>query len=52
MPGSHHDIDCAFAAIEKAHRLMSFHDPTSDVARMNRTLPIGRSKFIHGHGGF
>jgi thiamine biosynthesis lipoprotein len=34
--GSPHDIDCAFTAIEKVHRLMSFHDPTSDVARMNR----------------
>jgi thiamine biosynthesis lipoprotein len=34
--GSPDDIDCAFAAIEKVHRLMSFHDPTSDVARMNR----------------
>jgi FAD:protein FMN transferase len=34
--GSPHDIDCAFAAIEKVHRLMSFHDPTSDVARINR----------------
>lgn len=34
--GSPDDIDCAFAAIEKAHRLMSFHDPASDVGRMNR----------------
>src|SRR5438876_1883939 len=34
--GSPSDIGCAFAAIEKVHRLMSFHDPTSDVARMNR----------------
>jgi len=34
--GSPHDIDCAFAAIEKVHRLMSFHDPVSDVTRMNR----------------
>jgi thiamine biosynthesis lipoprotein len=34
--GSPDDIDRAFAAIQKVHRLMSFHDPTSDVARMNR----------------
>lgn len=34
--GSSDDIDCAFAAIEKVQRLMSFHDVTSDVARMNR----------------
>jgi thiamine biosynthesis lipoprotein len=34
--GSPHDIDCAFSAIEKVHWLMSFHDPTSDVARLNR----------------
>src|SRR5438093_10920379 len=34
--GSPHDIDCAFTAMEKVQRLMSFHDPTSDVARMNR----------------
>ena len=34
--GSPVEIDCAFAAIEKVHRLMSFHDPTSDVARINR----------------
>jgi len=34
--GSPRDIDCAFTAMEKVHRLMSFHDPTSDVARINR----------------
>src|SRR3989440_12131633 len=33
--GSPRDIDCAFTAMEKVQRLMSFHDPTSDVARMN-----------------
>jgi FAD:protein FMN transferase len=37
--GSPNDIDCAFAAIEKVHRLMSFHDPASDVVRMNRHAP-------------
>jgi thiamine biosynthesis lipoprotein len=29
-------IDAAFAVIEKIHRLMSFHDPDSDVGRLNR----------------
>ena len=29
--------DAAFAAIAKVHRLMSFHDPASDVSRLNRT---------------
>ena len=29
-------IDAAFAAVERVHRLMSFHDAESDVSRMNR----------------
>ena len=29
-------IDLAFASAEKVHRLMSYHDPQSDVSRMNR----------------
>ncbi len=29
-------IDAAFAAIERVHRLMSFHDADSDVGRLNR----------------
>ena len=29
-------IDAAFLAIAQVHRLMSFHDPGSDVSRMNR----------------
>lgn len=29
-------IDAAFAAVAEVHRLMSFHDPESDVSRMNR----------------
>jgi thiamine biosynthesis lipoprotein len=44
--GSPGDIGCAFAAIEKVHRLMSFHDPTSDVARMNRNA-ARRSVKVH-----
>jgi thiamine biosynthesis lipoprotein len=30
-------IEGAFAAIDMVHQLMSFHDPSSDVARMNRS---------------
>jgi thiamine biosynthesis lipoprotein len=40
------DIDRAFAAIEKVHRLMSFHDRQSDVSRMNRGA-FHRSVRIH-----
>ena len=29
-------IDAAFAAVARVHRLMSFHDPRSDVSRINR----------------
>jgi thiamine biosynthesis lipoprotein len=29
-------IDAAYGAIATAHRLMSYHDPLSDVSRMNR----------------
>jgi thiamine biosynthesis lipoprotein len=29
-------IDAGFAAIARVHRLMSFHDPASDVSRINR----------------
>jgi thiamine biosynthesis lipoprotein len=33
---AHSAIDDAFAAIDAIHRRMSFHDPDSDVARLNR----------------
>ena len=29
-------VDAAFAAVARIHRLMSFHDPESDLARINR----------------
>ena len=29
-------IDRAFGAVERVQRLMSFHDPHSDVSRLNR----------------
>jgi thiamine biosynthesis lipoprotein len=34
--GSPDTVNRAFEVMEKVHRLMSFHDPTSDVARINR----------------
>jgi thiamine biosynthesis lipoprotein len=32
----HAAIDAAFAAVARVHRLMSFHEPESDVSRLNR----------------
>jgi FAD:protein FMN transferase len=32
--------DAAFAAIAKVHRLMSFHEPASDVSRLNREAEL------------
>jgi thiamine biosynthesis lipoprotein len=32
-------IDAAFAAVARVHALMSFHDPASEVARLNRAAP-------------
>jgi len=29
-------VELAFAAVTRVHRLMSFHDPASDVSRLNR----------------
>lgn len=39
-------INTSFAAIEKVHRLMSFHDPDSDVSRMNRHA-FPKSVIVH-----
>lgn len=39
-------IEAAFSAIEEVHRLMSFHEPESDVSRINRgdtSMPIAIS---------
>lgn len=44
--GSPNDITAAFATIEKVHRLMSFHDPSSDVTRINREA-FRRSVRVH-----
>jgi FAD:protein FMN transferase len=35
-PSAHCAIDIAFAEIAATHRAMSFHDPDSDVSRLNR----------------
>jgi thiamine biosynthesis lipoprotein len=32
-------VRAAFAAIERVQRLMSFHDPRSDVSRINSAQP-------------
>ena len=39
-------FDVAFAAVATVHRLMSFHDPASDVSRLNRLAP-GQSCSVH-----
>jgi thiamine biosynthesis lipoprotein ApbE len=31
-------VALAFDAIERVHRLMSFHDPDSDLSRLNRLV--------------
>ena len=33
-------IDAAFEAVASVHRLMSFHDPDSDVGRLNREARV------------
>ncbi len=43
---AHHAIDTAFAEIADVHRLMSFHDASSDVSRLNRE---GRCKPVTVH---
>lgn len=42
----HRAIDRAFAVIERVHRLMSFHDPASDVSKLNRAK-AGRVVRVH-----
>ena len=41
-------FNAAFAAIAEVHRLMSFHDPASDVSRLNAAMP-GTSISVHPH---
>lgn len=39
-------LECGFAAIAKVHRLMSVHDPASDISRLNRD---GFAKLVRVH---
>lgn len=39
-PGVEAAIDSAFEAVADIHRLMSFHDPDSDVSRLNREAAV------------
>ncbi len=39
-PGVEAAIDSAFDAVADIHRLMSFHDPSSDVSRLNREAAL------------
>jgi len=34
-------VECAFDSIDRIHRCMSFHDPASDVSRLNRHAAAG-----------
>jgi thiamine biosynthesis lipoprotein len=44
----HAAIDAAFAAVEHVHALMSYHDPGSDVSRLNRDAAAAEQK-VHPH---
>ena len=44
--GSLNDLAAAFATVEKVHRLMSFHDPSSDVTRINQEA-FHRTVMVH-----
>lgn len=41
-------IEGAFAMVAEVHRLMGFHDPDSDVSRINRAR-AGEEVFVHPH---
>lgn len=41
-------FDAAFAAVAEVHRLMSFHDAASEVARINR-MAVGSVTRVHAH---
>ncbi len=44
----HEAVDAAFDRIELVHRLMSYHDPTSELSRLNRCTP-GRAQRVDTH---
>jgi FAD:protein FMN transferase len=39
-PSLERAVNAAFEAVTRVHRLMSFHDPLSDLARLNRYAPF------------
>jgi thiamine biosynthesis lipoprotein len=41
-------FDCGFAEIGRVHQLMSFHEATSDVSRINHAQP-GEALVVHRH---
>ncbi len=41
LPETEAAMERAFAAIARVHRLMSFHDPDSDISRLNREACAG-----------
>jgi FAD:protein FMN transferase len=41
IPAMEAAVEAAFAAVAAVHRLMSFHEPDSDVSRLNRTAVAG-----------
>jgi thiamine biosynthesis lipoprotein len=43
---AHAAIECAFEEVATVHRLMSFHEPDSDISRLNREA-IHRSVEVH-----
>jgi thiamine biosynthesis lipoprotein len=45
-PAMESAIEAAFAAVAQVHRLMSFHDPDSDVSRVNRDAGL-RTVAVH-----
>jgi thiamine biosynthesis lipoprotein len=44
---AHRAIDAAFAEVAQVHRLMSFHDPDSDVSLLNRHAAGPRPVRVH-----
>jgi thiamine biosynthesis lipoprotein len=44
---AHRAIDAAFAEVERVHRLLSFHEPDSELSRINREA-AGKPVAVHG----
>jgi FAD:protein FMN transferase len=45
----HAAVDAAFAAIETVDRLMSYHDPASELSRVNREALRGAAQRVDAH---